>query len=973
MKQNIVIASNFTCEPIKSSLEFLLNETHISHDISFTGFNQIFQQLLSLSSSFQTNERGFNVVLFRSENFVEATKIDEDVLVNIKANINELQSILKNSANFRAPFFVVICPPSEKVAEDKFVANYINNIEKTFIKELEHTSNLFVFSYQNFLETYQINDFNDVKADLYGKIPYTNEFFASLGSFLARKILTFCSQPYKVIVLDCDQTLWKGIVGEDGVDGIEFDTPHLALQNFMVAQSETGMLICLCSKNNEADVWKVFDSRPEMILKREHIVTSQINWNFKSQNLKLLADELKLSLNSFIFIDDDAAVCAEVQQNCPEVLTLLLPANTEEIPSFLEHVWAFDKLKTTKEDKERTKSYQTQVSRSQLQNTSANFADFITKLDLKCEIKEISEVQIPRVSQLTLRTNQFNSTTIRRSENDLKSFLEDEKARIWAISVKDRFGDYGLVGAIFSVEKAQNLNVDSFILSCRALGKGVEHKMLAALGKTALKSNLESVNIEFIESQKNAPVYNFFEETVSKFKTKNGGLLSYKLPAMEAAKVDFNSIRKTDDAKIAKKSLSVNDNKTSENLINLNDSLIKIANHLRTGKKIVEAYKSNSNSNIIDSNNFAKAETKTEKTLTEIWERVLNMKPIGVRDNFFTLGGDSLIAVTLFVEIEEIFGKHLPLTVLIDSPTVAAIAKHLDSETTTNNHKYLVPIKSEGFQTPLFCMHAAGGNVLFYRDLAYELNAEQQVYGLQARGITDKSETAHENVTEMAHEYLKEIRTIQPFGPYKLCGSSFGGLIAFEMACQLETQGEGVSLLALFDTYAPGYPKKKPNSNDFKSKFSNVFNRIKRVYEQISLIETPREKMAFCKKQVQKFRMKSKRKKAWRENQFDIAYAKASGRELPVDIQRNHLAIQHALDTYNPKVFKGEMTLFRAAMQPNDVIFEPDLGWVNFTKLPIIIKEVSGSHGALTVYPYAQHLAKELSPLLAHEFELSAV
>lgn len=216
----------------------------------------------------------------------------------------------------------------------------------------------------------------------------------------------------------------------------------------------------------------------------------------------------------------------------------------------------------------------------------------------------------------------------------------------------------------------------------------------------------------------------------------------------------------------------------------------------------------------------------------------------------------------------------------------------------------------------------------------------------------------------MAAEYLKEMRSVQPFGPYKLCGSSFGGLIAFEMACQLTADGEEVSLLALFDTYAPGYPQKKPDAFPFESKFRGLFEKAKRFREQISLIETRGEKVEFFRKQFEKLRTRAKRKKAWKENQFDIAYAKATGRELPVNVQRNHLAIQHALDTYAPPVFDGKMILFRAALQPSGVIFDPNLGWKKFTTQEIIIKEVSGSHGALTVYPYAKHLATKLSPLL---------
>lgn len=962
--QNIVIASNFTSEPLKNSLEFLLKEIEISHEINFAPFNQIFQELLAPSSLFRANSSGVNVLLFRSEDFVEAEELTNDVLEKIEKNLLELQSALKNAPDFQVPLLVVICPPSNKIAENKTAAYFFERIEKAFVKDLENTSNLLIFSAEDFLQNYAVGACDNPKADLYGRIPYTTEFFAALGAFLARKIYAFCREPHKVIVLDCDQTLWKGVVGEDGVDGIDFDAPHLALQEFMAAQSEAGMLICLCSKNNEPEVWQVFDSRPEMRLKREHITAAQINWNFKSENLKRLSDELRLSLNSFIFVDDDAAVCAEVEANCPEVLTLMLPQNAKEIPAFLHHVWAFDKLKTTKEDKERTKSYQQQVERSRLQKNSANFQDFLANLQLKCEIVKAVESQIPRISQLSLRTNQFNSTTKRRSENEVKQIFGQAHAHLWTISAQDRFGDYGLVGAIFGEENEGTLNVDSFMLSCRALGRGIEHRMLAALGRAALEANCEFVNLEFVASAKNAPVHNFFEETGSKFKLEAERRTIYKFPAEIAAKIEFDPARKTISAKVSGKNGSKIAPQATGNFSERNSAIIKIAKNFKTAEQILSAIRTVEKGRSYAQGKSVAPRSETETKLAEIWRRTLNLSKIGITDDFFKIGGDSLLAVSLFVEIEEVFGKHLPLTVLIDSPTIEKMAEQLDAQDPDKKTEYLVPLRPEGDKTPLFCMHAVGGNVLFYRDLANKLDAGQPVYGLQARGVADKSETAHDNVAEMATEYLKEMRTVQPAGPYKLCGSSFGGLIAFEMACQLAANGEEVSLLALFDTFAPGYRKRKPDSFPFESKFRSLFEKASRFREQISLIETPREKVEFFGKQFQKFRIRAKRKKIWKQNQFDIEYAKATGRELPQNIQRNHQAIQRALDTYQPPVYQGEIILFRAAIQPSGVIFEPTLGWKNFTTGEIIIREVSGSHGSLTVYPYARHLAKALSPFL---------
>ena len=615
--QNIVIASNFTSEPLKNSLEFLLNEQQVSHEINFAPFNQIFQELLAPSSLFHENKRGVNIVLFRPEDFVEAEFFTSEVLENIEKNVLELQSILKNAPHFQVPLITIICPPSNKIVEDKFAADFINRIEKSFIQALENTSNLLIFSAEDFLQTYKVGEYDNPKANLYGRIPYTTEFFTALGAFLARKICAFCREPHKVIVLDCDNTLWTGIVGEDGVDGIEFDTPRPALQKFMAAQSEAGMLICLCSKNNEPEVWKVFDSRREMILKREHIVASQINWNFKSENLKRLADELQLGLNSFIFVDDDAAVCAEVEANCPEVLTLMLPQKTEEIPAFLQHVWAFDKLKTTKEDKDRTKSYQQQVERARLQESSTNFQDFLANLQLKCEIARINEEQIPRVSQLSLRTNQFNSTTKRRSENDVKQLFSQANSHIWTINVQDRFGDYGLVGAIFGEENEQSLNVDSLMLSCRALGRGIEHKMLAALGRAALDANLDFVNLEFVASAKNTPVYNFLEEVGKEFKEETTDQTLYKFPAEIASKIEFNPAQKVTSTNLESENSSAVTPKPTGSFSQRNAAIVKIANHFRTAGQILTAIKSIENNHSVVQNKLVAPRSETEQKLAK--------------------------------------------------------------------------------------------------------------------------------------------------------------------------------------------------------------------------------------------------------------------------------------------------------------------------------------------------------------------
>jgi FkbH-like protein len=222
-------------------------------------------------------------------------------------------------------------------------------------------------------------------------------------------------------VLDCDQTLWSGVCGEDGASGICLDAPRRSLQEFMRAQRDAGKLLAICSKNNEEDVRQVFEHRNDMPLRAEHIAAWRTNWNPKSENLKSIAQELNLGLDSLIFVDDNPVECAEVEANCPEVLVLQLPEDCERIPAFLKHCWAFDQLRITSEDRRRVESYSQNRDREVLRTQSMSLADFIAGLNLQIQISSMSTDQLSRMSQLTQRTNQFNCTTIRRSEAELQA------------------------------------------------------------------------------------------------------------------------------------------------------------------------------------------------------------------------------------------------------------------------------------------------------------------------------------------------------------------------------------------------------------------------------------------------------------------------------------------------------------------------------------------------------------------------
>ncbi|MGH9904182.1 MAG: HAD-IIIC family phosphatase, partial [Pyrinomonadaceae bacterium] len=408
-------------EPVEKSLSFWLGELGIPQPIAFAPYNQVFQQLLDPSSLLAANQNGINVILARPVDWQQAqvnAGSGADAGTDIERNTRDFaRAVSGAAARSAAIHFVFLCPASPDSAVDPA----LKQMEELIVSELRATPRVHVVTSQALAATYPVAEYYDAQADKLAHMPYTPLFFTALGSMIARKIHALKNSGYKVIVLDGDQTLWDGVCGEDGPSGIRIGAERKALQEFMVEQHNAGTLLSLCSANNEEDVAEVFSCHPEMPLKREHFAASRINWRPKSENIKALAKELQLGLDSFIFIDDDVVACAEVQTHCPEVLTLQLPREVDAIPRFLRHLWVFDRLTITEEAGQRTVLYAQHAQRERIRQASPTLQDFLTSLDLKIQIMPLAAEHLARVVELTQRTNQFNLTTIRRSEAEIQA------------------------------------------------------------------------------------------------------------------------------------------------------------------------------------------------------------------------------------------------------------------------------------------------------------------------------------------------------------------------------------------------------------------------------------------------------------------------------------------------------------------------------------------------------------------------
>jgi FkbH-like protein/FkbM family methyltransferase len=577
---------------------------------------------------------------------------------------------------------VGVCPPAP---EDKFSGSMREVLDKAGAQLLDlaiRIPNVHTLS-KEALDRYPAEDYFDPVSLRMGHIPYTPAGYASLGSAVFRKVFAVRTAPYKAIVLDCDNTLWKGVCGEDGPLGVELSPPFRRLQEFMLEQMHRGMLICLGSKNNETDVWEVFERRADMVLRREHLSAWRINWGLKSENILSLARELNLGLDSLIFLDDNPVECADVRANCPAVITLQLPQGGEQIERFLDHVWAFDRLPATAEDRTRTRMVQENLQREKYREQVPSLKDFIDGLQLQVAILEPNPDQIGRVSQLTFRTNQFNFTTIRRSEAELLRCIEKAGTHCLITQVSDRFGDYGLVGVVIFDVGDDCLRVDTFLLSCRVLGRGVEHRILAELGQRAQSAGKRFVEVPFRASEKNQPAWEFITSINPDFQKEAEGRVVFGFSSQKLAGLRYEPqelppayARAASEEVRADAPLSLSAGRGIEGF---SGKMQQVATELCDVPRIHAAIESFR----MRKGGFARAAENVEgltleEKLLSIWRRVLGNPHIAPADNFFEAGGTSLKAVLTVAAIRRELGLNLTILNLFESPTVRLMSQRLD-------------------------------------------------------------------------------------------------------------------------------------------------------------------------------------------------------------------------------------------------------------------------------------------------------
>ena len=660
------VTANFTAEPVEPSMRFWAQKVGLwPIRVKFSGYNQVLQELLDPASSFNTRMPGANIILIRLEDWARS-QVNTRKIETIASMLGEFTSALSACvARASRPIIVVVCPVSRTISTDKMLGVAVEALQQECIATIKGMRGVTLITWEDVAALYPVETVEDMESDRQGHVPFTNACWAALGTMIVRKSRPLFQSPYKVVVVDGDNTLWGGVVGEVGAEHVQIDENRTFFQTWLLNLKRQGWLLALASKNEEHDVTRVF-SRIEMELHREDFVTWKVNWEPKSRNISTLAKELELGLDSFIFLDDNPIECAEVRSNCPAVTVLQVPAESERLPEFLKHVWAFDGAHKTVVDEKRTELYRQQSQRNQFRKAVGSFREFISGLQLEVSIGVPLPSQMERAAQLTQRTNQFNTTGIRRNTAELTSLLHQGRKQALLVGARDRFGDYGEVGlAIYSTE-GRSLTVETLLMSCRVLGKGVEHELISHIGKEAERIGLDEVVLPFKPSERNQPAKRF----LSSIGAEDQGDGMFRLPSVKASQLRFEPESATIE-------VAIEGEKDSPQLV-VRPDFAAITTHYRSIDRIIEALVAQSwRQRPQLPMELMHPRTDDETRLCRIWQEVLHISEIGIQDPFLDLGGKSLQAVSIVSRIATEFGVRIPLERLLTNVTVAEIAVSL--------------------------------------------------------------------------------------------------------------------------------------------------------------------------------------------------------------------------------------------------------------------------------------------------------
>lgn len=496
----------------------------------FCEHNQFIQELLNASSPIYTNA---NIkILFLHLDGEELLKDayyslsdHESATDLLNTTLRALSQFLERRRDITIFLSSILFPPfhfTTYIKKNSFL-NYgalelnINNQLNLFANEFE---NVLLFDFKRIVLLHGYNQLFDERFWYLGRIRYNSLCFELLAKELHNYIKAYTGSAKKVLVLDLDNTLWGGIIGEDGIGHLALSEDregkiYRDLQKSFFSLKSLGILFAINSKNNPEDAQEVFDKHPMMIFKYDDFVAKKINWENKAANLIAISEELNLGLDSFVFIDDNPTERKLIKTALPEVTVPEMPQDKSNFKKwFLSEViyQYFSKTNISIEDSNKTDQYKKNAKR-QILKSQLSIDEFILGLNIRLHLRKNEPSLKNRIAQLTQKTNQFNLRSVRYTVNDIDLFIHDTNIHIYGLSYEDAFGDEGVIGVAIVKFTDGRYFIDTFLLSCRVLGRNVEYSFMDAIAGDLLKNNHQAQDLfaEYIKSDKNVIASDFYQ------------------------------------------------------------------------------------------------------------------------------------------------------------------------------------------------------------------------------------------------------------------------------------------------------------------------------------------------------------------------------------------------------------------------------------------------------------------------------
>ena len=565
-KIRIAFLSSFTSKGIKEILNVKCCSVGILPEFYLGGYKQYAQEILETGSALYKFDPELTIVFvdimdLLGETFFSSYRLSDDQRRGlVEEKYNALVSLITtltrwNSGkiifhNFEVPIYSPLGILENK--QDFGIVEAIHTLNHKLVKKFRNDTLVFIFDYNSFCSRIGKRNVMDFKMYYLGDIKLSLRYLPELCNEYLSYIKPLMSMTRKCIVLDLDNTLWGGVIGEDGLEGIKLGPTiegrsFWEFQKYLLSLYNRGVILAINSKNNPDDVLGVFKQHPYMVLKEEHFTSMQINWNDKVSNMKAIAEEISISLDSLVFIDDDKLNREMVRNVLPEILIVDLPEDPSLYLKKLIEIDDFNILQITDEDKKKGRMYVQQRQRARFQESVIDVSQYLKGLEMLVTIELANSFNIPRISQLTQKTNQFNMTTKRYLEEDIKRFALEDGFIVVCIKVEDKFGDNGIVGVVIVEKGVSKWKIDTFLLSCRIIGRRIEETILAYILELAREEKVETLIGEFIPTKKNVPAMDFYKNNGFGLVYKKKGVCTWEYKVVKVYSFpDFIKVERGD-------------------------------------------------------------------------------------------------------------------------------------------------------------------------------------------------------------------------------------------------------------------------------------------------------------------------------------------------------------------------------------------------------------------------------------------